>query len=219
MQPRRFYLSSVVFYSYRISRVLQQHSAFLSSVVLPSFFGPCCGENGTCFSRLSRVAQQRDDAFSAVCAESYVTTGVKSNHSESSTSPIQVPCSTDSLNTGDVFILDAGLKLYLWSGADANMYEKSKGVQTMQRIKVISSCRVYVYTCRLPLVVRCPILSCSTPATSKLFMCVSPLWFGLFGLIGLFGLVLLSAAFFFFFFAVSCRRVVSCSTWVSTWVS
>lgn len=49
----------------------------------------------------------------------------------------QVPCSTDSLNTGDVFILDAGLKLYLWSGENANMYEKSKGVQTMQRIKVL----------------------------------------------------------------------------------
>eukprot|EP00752_Nemacystus_decipiens_P014256 g12677.t1 len=47
----------------------------------------------------------------------------------------EVPCSTDSLNTGDVFILDAGLKLYLWSGENANMYEKSKGVQTMQRIK------------------------------------------------------------------------------------
>ncbi|CAN0175582.1 unnamed protein product, partial [Ectocarpus sp. 4 AP-2014] len=47
----------------------------------------------------------------------------------------EVPCSTDSLNNGDVFILDAGLKLYLWSGPDANMYEKSKGVQSMQRIK------------------------------------------------------------------------------------
>lgn len=42
----------------------------------------------------------------------------------------------DSLNTGDVFILDAGLKLFLWSGESANMYEKSKGVQMMQRIKV-----------------------------------------------------------------------------------
>ena len=54
----------------------------------------------------------------------------------------QVPCSSDSLNTGDVFILDAGLKLYLWSGENANMYEKSKGVQTMQRIKV-KKCHTY----------------------------------------------------------------------------
>lgn len=43
---------------------------------------------------------------------------------------------TDSLNTGDVFILDAGLTLYLWTGENANMYEKSQGVQFLQRIKV-----------------------------------------------------------------------------------
>ena len=48
----------------------------------------------------------------------------------------QVPCTTGSLNTGDVFILDAGLQLYLWNGPDANMYEKSKGALAMQRIKV-----------------------------------------------------------------------------------
>ena len=48
----------------------------------------------------------------------------------------QVPCTSASLNTGDVFILDAGLKLYLWNGPDANMYEKSKGALAMQRIKV-----------------------------------------------------------------------------------
>lgn len=48
----------------------------------------------------------------------------------------KVPCSASSLNNGDVFILDAGLNLYLWSGVDANMYEKSQGVQVMQRIKV-----------------------------------------------------------------------------------
>lgn len=50
--------------------------------------------------------------------------------------PAQVPCTSASLNTGDVFILDAGLQLYLWNGPDANMYEKSKGALAMQRIKV-----------------------------------------------------------------------------------
>ncbi|CAM9995060.1 unnamed protein product, partial [Laminaria digitata] len=48
----------------------------------------------------------------------------------------EVPCTSASLNTGDVFILDAGLQLYLWHGPDANMYEKSKGALAMQRIKV-----------------------------------------------------------------------------------
>ena len=49
---------------------------------------------------------------------------------------MQVPRSSSSLNTGDVFILDAGLQLYLWNGPEANMYEKSKGALAMQRIKV-----------------------------------------------------------------------------------
>lgn len=47
----------------------------------------------------------------------------------------EVPCSASSLTTGDVFILDVGLKLFLWTGSQANMYEKSKALQTMQRIK------------------------------------------------------------------------------------
>eukprot|EP00904_Undaria_pinnatifida_P007549 jgi/Undpi1/3924/HiC_scaffold_16.g07292.m1 len=47
----------------------------------------------------------------------------------------EVPRSSSSLNTGDVFILDAGLQLYLWNGPEANMYEKSKGALAMQRIK------------------------------------------------------------------------------------
>lgn len=55
----------------------------------------------------------------------------------------KAPCTTASLNIGDVFILDAGLKLFLWSGPDANMYEKSKGVELMQRIKV----RQLLYCC------------------------------------------------------------------------
>ncbi|CAM9791013.1 unnamed protein product, partial [Chrysoparadoxa australica] len=47
----------------------------------------------------------------------------------------EVECSTSSLNTGDVFILDAGLKLYLYFGAGANKFEKNKGVESINRIK------------------------------------------------------------------------------------
>ena len=38
----------------------------------------------------------------------------------------EVSLSTSSLNQGDVFILDAGLKLYLFNGSQANKYEKAK---------------------------------------------------------------------------------------------
>lgn len=46
-----------------------------------------------------------------------------------------VPVTRDSLNDGDVFILDAGRKLYLWNGSAANRYEKVKGAQVLRKIK------------------------------------------------------------------------------------
>lgn len=39
----------------------------------------------------------------------------------------QVPMKTESLNSGDVFILDNGLKIYQWNGSKAGIFEKNKG--------------------------------------------------------------------------------------------
>jgi advillin len=47
----------------------------------------------------------------------------------------EVPLSNASLNTGDVFILDAGLKIYIFNGQDANRSEKSKGVEVATKIR------------------------------------------------------------------------------------
>jgi hypothetical protein len=47
----------------------------------------------------------------------------------------EVPTAHASLNTGDVFILDKGLTLFLYNGAQANRYEKAKGVEVIQKIK------------------------------------------------------------------------------------
>jgi len=47
----------------------------------------------------------------------------------------QVPLSVDSLNEGDVFILDLGLQLYQWNGTGANKYEKFKGLEVITKIK------------------------------------------------------------------------------------
>jgi len=41
----------------------------------------------------------------------------------------------DSLNEGDVFILDLGLKLYFWPGKDCNVNEKVKGMEILFNIK------------------------------------------------------------------------------------
>jgi gelsolin len=39
---------------------------------------------------------------------------------------MEVPFSCDSLNSGDCFILDAGLKIFCWNGNDSNAFEKFK---------------------------------------------------------------------------------------------
>eukprot|EP01119_Soliformovum_irregulare_P003985 TRINITY_DN15002_c0_g1_i1.p1 TRINITY_DN15002_c0_g1~~TRINITY_DN15002_c0_g1_i1.p1 ORF type:complete len:373 (-),score=136.12 TRINITY_DN15002_c0_g1_i1:42-1160(-) len=46
----------------------------------------------------------------------------------------QVPMSHDSLNSGDVFILDTGMVLYQWNGSKAGPQEKMKGAQLSRAI-------------------------------------------------------------------------------------
>lgn len=46
-----------------------------------------------------------------------------------------VPIATASLNKGDVFILDAGLKIYLFNGPTSNNFERAKGVEVAAHIK------------------------------------------------------------------------------------
>ena len=41
----------------------------------------------------------------------------------------------DSLNEGDVFILDLGMKLYFWPGKECNVNEKVKGMEVLFNIK------------------------------------------------------------------------------------
>jgi hypothetical protein len=47
----------------------------------------------------------------------------------------QVEMSGSSLNEGDAFILDAGMKLYFWVGVDANVNEKIKAMSVLFNIK------------------------------------------------------------------------------------
>lgn len=41
----------------------------------------------------------------------------------------------DSLNEGDVFILDLGMKLFFWPGKEANVNEKVKGMEILFNIR------------------------------------------------------------------------------------
>ena len=47
----------------------------------------------------------------------------------------EVKVSRESLNLGDVFILDLGLMLYQWNGSGANRMEKAKGLQVCTRLR------------------------------------------------------------------------------------
>lgn len=47
---------------------------------------------------------------------------------------MQVEFKSSSMNEGDVFILDAGKKLYQWNGKNANKYEKFKALEVINKI-------------------------------------------------------------------------------------
>ena len=47
----------------------------------------------------------------------------------------EVPVTTASLNSGDVFILDQGLSLFIFNGPTANKFEKAKGLEVLNGIK------------------------------------------------------------------------------------
>jgi len=48
---------------------------------------------------------------------------------------LQVAQSRNSMNDGDVFILDKGLVIYQWNGSQANKYEKFKGLEITNKIR------------------------------------------------------------------------------------
>ncbi|GFO12419.1 advillin, partial [Plakobranchus ocellatus] len=47
----------------------------------------------------------------------------------------QVKCHTDSLNQGDVFILDCGLVIFVWNGPGSSTMERIKAAEVARRIK------------------------------------------------------------------------------------
>ena len=47
----------------------------------------------------------------------------------------EVPLTRDSLNSGDVFLLDAGLSIFQWSGSEASAKEKGRGAQLARALQ------------------------------------------------------------------------------------
>lgn len=46
-----------------------------------------------------------------------------------------VPLSTQSLNSGDSFVLDLGTKLFVWSGKEAHRLEKAKALDVATALR------------------------------------------------------------------------------------
>lgn len=67
-----------------------------------------------------------ESGFRTVKAEEYVPRLLHVRKTKRSVRAFQVDCKATSLNSGDVFILDAGLTVSVWTGDSASPFEKAK---------------------------------------------------------------------------------------------
>lgn len=72
--------------------------------------------------------------FRQVKPEVYKPRLLMVRRSKKTTRAYEIPVSAKNLNHGDVFILDAGLKIYIWIGEEANAFEKSKGANLQANV-------------------------------------------------------------------------------------
>jgi gelsolin len=75
-----------------------------------------------------------DSGFNKVHPETYQPRLLHVRGTFKSVTSSQVPLAVSSLNSGDVFILDLGLKIYQWNGAGSNGAERNKAAQLCRAI-------------------------------------------------------------------------------------
>lgn len=72
--------------------------------------------------------------FRKVKPEEYTPRLLQVRRTKRTVRAFEVKVAANSLNQGDVFILDAGLKVFCWIGSKANAFEKSKGASLAHNI-------------------------------------------------------------------------------------
>lgn len=91
------------------------------------------------FKTITLMKGGADTGFRHVEPEKYVSRLFKFSSGKSgglkSVTMVQVPLSQKSLDPGDVFILDAGLKFFQWNGDSSSNFERLKAVQHLQSMK------------------------------------------------------------------------------------
>jgi gelsolin len=76
-----------------------------------------------------------DTGFNIVHPEKYKPRLLHVKGAKKNIRVVEVPLDCDSLNHGDVFILDAGLQIYQWNGKDASVAEKRRGNEVAHGIQ------------------------------------------------------------------------------------
>ncbi|GBG26224.1 Gelsolin-like protein 1 [Hondaea fermentalgiana] len=86
------------------------------------------------FKEIMYLKGGHPSGFRAVKPEEYEPRLLMIRRTKRTTRAFQIPVAASNMNHGDVFVLDAGLKIYLWVGAEANAFEKSKGANLQSNV-------------------------------------------------------------------------------------
>lgn len=72
--------------------------------------------------------------FRKVKPEEYEPRLLMVRRTKKTTRAFEIPVAASNMNHGDVFVLDAGLKIYIWIGEEASAFEKSKGANLQSNV-------------------------------------------------------------------------------------
>jgi len=86
------------------------------------------------WKEMSYLAGGHASGFRKVKPEEYEPRLLMVRRTKKTTKAYQIPAVAKNLNHGDAFVLDAGLKVYIWCGKDANAFEKSKSANLQSNI-------------------------------------------------------------------------------------
>jgi gelsolin len=86
------------------------------------------------FKEMTYLNGGHASGFRIVKPDEYTPRLLMVRRAKKTTKAYEVPCAAKSLCHGDVYVLDAGLSIYLWVGTESNAFEKSKAANLQSNI-------------------------------------------------------------------------------------
>jgi len=86
------------------------------------------------FPKFSILLGGFDSGFNHVKPETYRTRLLHIKGNKKILRITEVPLSYENLNSGDVFIIDAGMKIFQWNGSGSSGFEKAKGAEVSRAL-------------------------------------------------------------------------------------